>query len=124
LETVDLITIISVAFLGSFGHCIGMCGGIVIAYSSTKINSHWNRYKQSFAHILYSFGRIVTYTILGAIFATIGGVATFSNTTNGILYFIAGIAMIITGISLIGKLKFLILIEHFISNSNWYQKIF
>jgi len=124
LATIDFITIASIAFLGSFGHCIGMCGGIVIAYSSAKIDPHHNKLKQSLAHILYSFGRITTYTILGALFGYIGGVATFSHTTNGILYFIAGIVMIFTGISLLGKIKFLTIIEHSISNSTWYQAIF
>ena len=68
METISIITIISIAFLGSFGHCVGMCGGIVIAYSSTKIKSHWTKQVQAFAHLLYSFGRITTYMILGALF--------------------------------------------------------
>ena len=38
MENIDLFLIISTAFLGSFGYCIGMCGGIVVAYSSSKID--------------------------------------------------------------------------------------
>jgi len=124
LGTIDFLTIATIAFLGSFGHCIGMCGGIVVAYSSAKIDSNWNKTKQSLSHILYSFGRITTYTILGALFGYLGGVATFSHTTNGILFFIAGIIMVLTGLSLLGKLKFLTALEHSISNSSWYQKSF
>ena len=124
METVDIISIITIAFLGSFGHCIGMCGGIVIAYSSTKIAQEWSRSQQTFAHILYSFGRILTYAILGAIFGYLGGVATFSNTANGILWLVAGTAMLLTGLSLLGKIKFLTLIEHTVSKSSWYQKNF
>lgn len=77
METFSLISIISIALLGSFGHCIGMCGGIVVAYSSTKIKSEYSKTIQSVAHLLYSFGRVTTYTILGAIFGFIGGVVTF-----------------------------------------------
>jgi len=124
VEAIDIISIITIAFLGSFGHCIGMCGGIVIAYSSTKIDQQWNKSQQSFAHILYSFGRILTYAILGAIFGYLGGVAIFSNTANGILWLIAGTVMLLTGLSLLGKLKFLTLIEHSFSSSSWYQKNF
>ena len=124
MGTIDFLTIATIAFLGSFGHCIGMCGGIVVAYSSAKIDSNWNKTKQSLSHILYSFGRITTYTILGALFGYLGGVATFSHTTNGILFFIAGIIMVLTGLSLLGKLKFLTVLEHSISNSTWYQKSF
>jgi len=124
METIDFISIITIAFLGSFGHCIGMCGGIVIAYSSTKVAQEWNKAHQSTAHLLYSFGRILTYSILGAIFGYIGGVATFSNTANGILWLIAGTAMVLTGLSLMGKIKFLTLIEHSVSKSRWYQQNF
>jgi len=88
------------------------------------LDSNWNKTKQSLSHILYSFGRITTYTILGALFGYLGGVATFSHTTNGILFFIAGIVMVLTGLSLLGKLKFLTVLEHSISNSTWYQKSF
>ena len=124
METVDILSIITIAFLGSFGHCIGMCGGIVIAYSSTKVQQGWNKLEQSGAHILYSFGRVLTYSVLGAIFGFIGGVVTFSNTANGVLWLVAGTAMILAGLSLLGKLKFLTLIEHSVSKSTWYQKNF
>jgi len=124
MEAVSIVSIITIAFLGSFGHCIGMCGGIIIAYSSTKIDSDWNKSKQMTAHLLYSFGRIFTYTILGAIFGFMGGVAMFNNLANGSLLIIAGIFMILTGLSLSGKIKFLTLIEHSMSSSSWYKKIF
>ena len=124
METIDILSIITIAFLGSFGHCIGMCGGIVIAYSSTKVAQEWTKFQQSTAHLLYSFGRILTYAILGAIFGYLGGVATFSNTANGILWLVAGTAMLLTGLSLLGKIKFLTLIEHSFSSSTWYQQNF
>jgi len=124
MTNVDIISIITIAFLGSFGHCIGMCGGIVIAYSSTKIQENWGRRTQAISHLLYSFGRILTYMTLGAIFGYLGGVTTFNNTSNGILWVIAGIAMILTGLSLVGKIKFLTLIEHSVSSSSWYKNNF
>jgi len=124
LENIDILTIVTIAFLGSFGHCIGMCGGIVIAYSSTKVNSTWNKTKQIFAHITYSLGRILTYAILGVVFGYLGGVATFNNISNGILLLIAGIFMILAGFSLTGKIGFLNSIEHSISSTKWYQNLF
>lgn len=124
MEAIDFLSIATIAFLGSFGHCVGMCGGIVIAYSSTKVQQGWSKTQQSFAHGLYSLGRILTYSILGAIFGSIGGVATFSNTANGVLWLVAGTAMLLTGLSLLGKVKFLTTIEHSFSKSVWYQKNF
>jgi hypothetical protein len=124
MESVNLITIITIAFLGSFGHCIGMCGGIVLAYSSIKIEPQSSKVSQSIAHLLYSFGRVTTYMILGAIFGALGGVALFSNNANGALLIFAGIVMILAGLSLMGKIKFLTLIEHSFSSSSFYKKSF
>jgi len=124
MEAIDFLSIATIAFLGSFGHCIGMCGGIVIAYSSTKVQQGWSKTQQSVSHLLYSLGRILTYSILGAVFGAIGGVVTFSNMANGILWLVAGAAMLLTGLSLLGKVKFLTLIEHSFSKSTWYQQNF
>ncbi|RUM65886.1 MAG: sulfite exporter TauE/SafE family protein [Sulfurospirillum sp.] len=124
METINLLSIMTIAFLGSFGHCVGMCGGIVLAYTSTKVDDRWGKAKQAIAHLSYSLGRILTYTMLGAIFGYIGGVATFNNIANGTLWIVAGIFMILAGLSLIGKVKFLTLIEHSFSKSKWYQESF
>lgn len=124
METVNLITIISIAFLGSFGHCIGMCGGIVLAYSSIKIEPKSSKLSQTKAHLLYSFGRVATYSLLGVLFGAMGGVLTFNNTANGILFMITGIIMILAGLSLMGKIKFLTLIEHSFSSTSIYKKAF
>ena len=124
MESINIYSIITIAFLGSFGHCIGMCGGIIVAYSSTKIDDKWNKTKQTIAHIFYSFGRILTYTLLGGIFGFLGGVAMFNNLANGILLIVAGIFMILAGLSLSGKIKFLTLIEHSFSSNSFYTKTF
>jgi len=124
METINIFTIISIAFLGSFGHCIGMCGGIVVAYSTIKIDPASSKLSQSAAHLLYSFGRVFTYSILGAIFGALGGVVLFSNMANGILLIVAGVAMILAGLSLMGKIKFLTIIEHSFSSSSIYKKAF
>ena len=101
-----------------------MCGGIVLAYSTIKIEPASSKVSKTIAHLLYNFGRVLTYTVLGALFGAIGGVATFNNTANGTLLIIAGIIMILAGLSLMGKIKFLTLIEHSISSSNFYKKSF
>jgi len=124
VETVNILTIISIAFLGSFGHCIGMCGGIVVAYSTIKIDPKSSKVSQSVAHLLYSFGRVLTYTVLGAIFGALGGVVLFSNNANGGLLIFAGVVMIFAGLSLMGKIKFLTLIEHSFSSSSIYKNAF
>ncbi len=124
MDAINLLSIITIAFLGSFSHCVGMCGGIVVAYSSTKIDEKDSRVSQAISHLAYSLGRVTTYTLLGAIFGYLGGVATFNNYANGTLLIVAGVVMILAGLSLIGKVKFLTIIEHSFSKSSWYQKSF
>lgn len=54
-------------FIGSF-HCIGMCGPIAMAL---PINS--NSLLQRISSILiYNFGRVITYAVIGLIFGLIG----------------------------------------------------
>ena len=124
METLNILTIISIAFLGSFGHCVGMCGGIVVAYSTIKVDSKSSKVSQSAMHLLYSLGRVLTYAVLGALFGALGGVVAFSNYTNAALLIFAGVVMILAGLSLMGKIKFLTLIEHSFSSSPLYKKAF
>ncbi len=113
-----------IAFLGSFGHCIGMCGGIVIAYSSAKVDKEWSAGRKITAHLLYSMGRIQTYMLLGLIFGYLGGVSTFSNQANGILLVVAGIAMIFSGLSLVGAVKFLNSYDNPLTGNRWFGEKF
>ena len=124
MDSIDIFSIITIAFLGSFGHCLGMCGGIVIAYSSTKIDKKYSKLMQSIAHLSYSFGRITTYVMLGAVFGAIGGVAQFNGYTMATMTIVAGIFMILAGLSLLGKIKFLTKLEHSFSTSSFYQNTF
>lgn len=124
METINILSIITIALLGSLGHCIGMCGGIVMAYSSTKIKGDASKPKAALSHLLYSLGRTTTYTTLGAIFGFLGGVATLNNMVYGGMLLIAGIAMMLTSLSLWGKIRFLTTIEHSLSSTTWYRQTF
>ena len=124
MESTDLWTIFIVALLGSIGHCIGMCGGFVLAYSTSKIEQGRSKYFQTFAHTLYSSGRIVSYMFIGAVFGYLGSAIGFSMTSKGILFIVVGITMVLIGLSLSGKLKFLTRIEHSLAQSSLFKKVF
>jgi len=67
----QLWTAFLLGFVGS-AHCAGMCGPLALALP------HWGRGPASFltGRLLYNFGRIVTYAMLGALFGLLGqGVA-------------------------------------------------
>jgi copper chaperone CopZ len=60
-------------------HCIGMCGGFVLSYT-TKEAMDENQKKKSkfFSHFKYGAGKTITYVILGALFGLLGSFVTFS----------------------------------------------
>jgi sulfite exporter TauE/SafE len=124
MGNIDLIIILTTAFLGSVGHCIGMCGGIVVAYTSSKIDQKSSYAQQTASHLAYNFGRVTTYAILGAMFGYVGSVLAFTPTTKGILFLVTGLLMILAGLSLLGNLKFLNSAEWSVSKYAWYQKSF
>ena len=124
MSELGLLSIVTIAFLGSFGHCTGMCGGIVIAYSGAKIDESWGRLRQSIAHLAYGLGRVSTYTLIGAALGWLGSMVAFNAATNAALYGVAGTAMIFAGLALLGKLKFLTAIEHSLSGAAWYRERF
>ncbi len=124
MENIDFIIILTTAFLGGVGHCIGMCGGIVVAYTSAKIEPTTSYLQQTASHLSYNFGRVATYSILGAIFGFIGQVVAFTPTTKGVLFLLTGVLMILAGLSLIGNIKFLNSAEWSVSKYSWYQNSF
>ncbi len=124
MEAVNIISIITIAFLGSFGHCVGMCGGIVIAYSSAKIDKGFSSQKQTFSHLLYSLGRVSTYIFFGVLFGYFGSLFSFDGEVNTIFRMITGLIMVLAGLSLLGQIKFLTIIEHSFSTTSWYKKSF
>jgi len=124
MNNIDLVIILSTAFLGSVGHCIGMCGGIVVAYSSSKIDQKDSWARQTIAHLSYNFGRVTTYAVLGAVFGLLGKAIAFTPTTKGVLFLLTGVLMILAGLSLLGNLKFLNSAEWSVSKNSWYQNAF
>jgi sulfite exporter TauE/SafE len=61
---------------------------------------------------------------MGAVFGAIGGVVSFSNVAIATLTIIAGVFMILAGLSIVGRLSFLTKLEHSFSRSGWYQEVF
>lgn len=92
---IALISIFMTALSMSFSHCIGMCGGIVIAYSSAKIHKDTGKIYQVFSHILYNLGRMTSYVAIGILSAFIGYKISASMHTKGILFIVIGIFLIL-----------------------------
>ena len=95
-----LLLIMAVGFLGSFGHCFGMCGPLAVAFSlSHKQDSHWRQQLQF--HALLNLGRMLSYVLVGAGIGALGSVLLASGQMAGIGSELRQWIAIITGVLLI-----------------------
>ena len=124
MENIELFAIISFALLGSIGHCIGMCGGFILTYTTAKIKPQQTKLSQGTYHFLYNIGRVCSYTLLGALFGYFGSLWDVTPLSRAILFAVAGFLMVLMGLSFAGKLKFLSRIEYPISKHAWFKKVF
>lgn len=110
-----------IGLLASF-HCVGMCGGFVMAYSanhhkicaSTPLlskeglggGSEGNgRNKKTNIHLQYNLGRFISYTIIGGILGGFGSFFGINPNFSGTLLLIAAIFMILMGLGLATEIK-------------------
>ncbi|CAM4062843.1 sulfite exporter TauE/SafE family protein [Campylobacter armoricus] len=105
----DFIALASIAFLSSLGHCYGMCGGLILAYTQFS-----KQIKLPFFLLIlsYHFSRIFAYVCLGILFGIFGNLISFSEFAKGIMFFVIGIFMIILAFALIFKGKLLSFFEN------------
>jgi len=124
MNTIEWWAIISIAFAGSFGHCIGMCGGFIVAYSSTKIDRTMGKGAQLLRHGAYNLGRVSSYTVLGLLFGSLGALFTINMELHGVLFLLAGFLMIATSLGMLGVSKILHTLEHSFSNLTLFKTLF
>ncbi len=98
----DLLLIFSLGFLGSFGHCVGMCGPLTVAFSLSqkdKANGHW---LSSFSfHFLLNLGRILSYALVGGLLGSLSSLLLVSGQFAGIGSQLRQFMVIFTGLLLI-----------------------
>lgn len=99
IETLYIV-FFTTGFTVGFGHCIGMCGPIVVSMSlNLKGKGVWT------PNLLYHTGRITTYGILGGILGVTGSfvrvTAGMASLQKGVLIF-AGLIIIVMGLGMGG----------------------
>ena len=114
----DLLLIASLGFLGSFGHCAGMCGPITAAFSlsspiassssptpaeasevQSSTDAAWR--SQLRFHLLLNLGRILSYVLVGASIGAIGSVLVAGGQMAGVGSLLRRGIAILTGLLLI-----------------------
>ncbi|HEY9855224.1 MAG TPA: sulfite exporter TauE/SafE family protein, partial [Stenomitos sp.] len=114
----------SLGFLFSFAHCLGMCGGIVAAYSATLPAGGRS---DVWSHVLYSLGRTLTYTLIGVAVGALGSAVEVGGRLAGIqgtMSVLAGVVMALLGVGMLGwKLPILGALPSFATNPR-FQRAF
>jgi sulfite exporter TauE/SafE len=86
-------------FMGA--HCVGMCGGFVLAYVTRAARDGrpaWN------AHAWYGAGKLVSYTVIGAAFGMAGAAVSFTPAVRAGVSIAAGLALVVYGLGTLGLL--------------------
>ncbi|NER25152.1 MAG: sulfite exporter TauE/SafE family protein [Symploca sp. SIO1B1] len=98
----DLLLVVTLGFLGSFGHCVGMCGPLTVAFSLSmqRETSHQWLAQLSF-HGLLNLGRILSYALVGAMLGGLGSVFIASGQLAGVGSALRQGMAILTGLMLV-----------------------
>ena len=108
----SLFLIFTVGVLTGF-HCIGMCGGFMVSYTTRnamdeeRSGAKSTRMSRLKPNLSYSTGKLISYTIVGAVFGLIGSFFAFTGPMRGIIAMAAGILMIIMGLNMLNIFPFL-----------------
>ena len=87
------IIFLATGFTVGFGHCIGMCGPIVVSFSLSLKNT-----PHLWPHLLYNVGRITTYAAMGAVLGATGAyVGLTARLAN-----LQQVVMVLTGVLIVG----------------------
>ncbi|TFB08190.1 hypothetical protein E3V08_05020, partial [Candidatus Atribacteria bacterium MT.SAG.1] len=96
-----------IGVLASF-HCVGMCGGLVVAYTARhNVNNQDKKTNSSSPHLQYNVGRMISYTTIGAILGGFGSFFAINPTFTGVIVLVAGSFMILMGLSLLTNFEWL-----------------
>lgn len=123
IEPFSFLLIILIAIFGSFGHCIGMCGGVVVAYSTAKIDRNYTKTKKVVSHLLYNIGRILSYTFIAALLGWTGGIF-FELGLGGLIGLISGFVMVLFALYLAGISSIFNKLEYDLSKTGYFKNIF
>lgn len=97
-ENLSIGLLLLIGFLTGF-HCVGMCGPLILGYVTKNARSG---YQSHLAHLLYGFGKTVSYTTIGALLGAFGSIVAFTPYARGAVGVAAGIFLILFGMHTLG----------------------
>lgn len=86
-------------------HCIAMCGGFVVSYVAK--NGARDEVDGHTAHMVYGAGKVMSYTVIGALFGLLGNFIAFTPSLRATIGIIAGLFLILFGLNSLNSFPFL-----------------
>lgn len=105
LAPIDLALVAALGFLGSFGHCAGMCGPLVVAFSLSRQSRQGGEPRWADRirfQLLLTLGRLLSYSLVGALVGSLGSVLVAGGQLAGIGSPLRQSITILTGLLLVG----------------------
>lgn len=96
------VLLVTIGFLTGF-HCIGMCGSFVLGYTDKS----QSRMRQLLAHLIYGFGKTLSYTTLGAGFGLLGAFVAITPQMRGAAALLASIFILLYGLKMLNVFSLL-----------------
>ncbi len=93
---------LATGFTVGFGHCVGMCGPVVVSLSLNLKGR--NLY---LPHLLYNAGRVITYSLLGGLMGATGSFSMVASNIAGIqqaALIFAGVMIVVMALAMSGWL--------------------
>lgn len=85
-------------------HCIGMCGGILLAQTTDARGVTGRSKRGLIASAAYNGGRVVSYTAVGALCGALGAVITYTPNIKSMAFTVAGALVLLIGLRMAGIL--------------------
>lgn len=106
----NFLMLLMAGVFAGFSHCVGMCGPLVTTFMLRRAPSNRAKSDTLTPMVMYQFGRLTTYTTLGAIMGVVSWVVRINivgSGWQGTLSIFIGLLMLLTGLSLWGALPWL-----------------
>jgi sulfite exporter TauE/SafE len=114
IPAASLAVLFTTGLLISLGHCLGMCGPLVSAYALAQRGEGSGRWAGALAAGRYHLGRLTCYVLLGGVLGLVGaliGGPERARVLTGVVSGVAGLAMVVGGLSLLGLMPPLVRLE-------------
>lgn len=122
MDQISFVAMLLFGLLTSFGHCVGMCGGVVVAYSAIKCKKGGVRV---LGHLFYSLGRTTSYVLIVLVASLTASHLSISATTKAIFMMALAVVMVVLSLSLLGKIDlFNLATTGSIGKRSWFKNLF